>query len=75
MTRKSTSCTLYFADQFLMTSECKEQGTVASSSGDSELYALGALSAELSFTQAIMKEIGLSSLIHAREQTAAQHEQ
>ena len=30
------------------------------------MYALGALSAELIFTQAILKEIGLSFLIHAR---------
>ena len=41
-------------------------GTVAVPSGDSELYALGALSAELIFAQAIQKEIGLSFLIHAR---------
>ena len=30
------------------------------------MYALGALSAELIFVQAILKEIGLSFLIHAR---------
>ena len=36
------------------------------SSGESELYALGALSAELIFAQAILKEIGLSFLIHTR---------
>ena len=30
------------------------------------MYALGALSAELIFAQAILKEIGLSFLIHAR---------
>ena len=41
-------------------------GTVALSSGESELYAPGALSAELNFAQAILKEIGLSFLIHAR---------
>ena len=41
-------------------------GSVALSSGESELYALGALSAELIFAQAILKEIGLSFLIHAR---------
>ena len=40
--------------------------TVALSSGESEMYALGALSAELIFAQAILKEIGLSFLIHAR---------
>ena len=39
---------------------------MALSSGESELYALGALSAELIFAQAILKEIGLSFLIHAR---------
>ena len=44
---------------------------MALSSGESELYALGALSAELIFAQAILKEIGLSFLIHARA-TAAQ---
>ena len=66
VTRKSTSCTLCFIDQFLLTSECRGQGTVALSSGESELYALGALSAELIFTQAILKEIGRSFLIHAR---------
>ena len=42
------------------------RGTVALSSGESELYALGALSAELIFAQAVLKEIGLSFLIHAR---------
>ena len=42
-----------------MTSECRGQGTVALSSGESEMYALGALSAELIFGQAILKEIGL----------------
>ena len=35
-------------------------------SGESEIYALGALSAELIFAQAILKEVGLSFLIHAR---------
>ena len=30
------------------------------------MYALGALSADLIFAQAILKEIGLSFLIHAR---------
>ena len=64
-TRKSTSCTLCYVDQFLLTSECRGRGTVALSSGESELYALGALSAELIFAQAILKEIGLSFLIHA----------
>ena len=42
-----------------------EDRTVALSSGESEMYALGALSAELIFAQAILKEIGLF-LIHAR---------
>ena len=65
-TRKSTSCTLCYVDQFLLTSECRGQGIVALSSGESELYALGALSAELIFAQAIPHEIGLSFLIHAR---------
>ena len=65
VTRKSTSCTLCYVDQFLPTSECRGQGTVALSSVESELYALGALSAELIFAQAILKEIGLSFLIHA----------
>ena len=53
MTRKSTSCTLWCVDQFL-------QGTVALSSGESELYALGALSVELIFAQATLEELGLS---------------
>ena len=66
VTRKSTSCTLCYVDQFLLTSECRGQGTVALSSGESELCALVALSAELIFAQAILKEIGLSFLIHAR---------
>ena len=61
VTRKSTSCTLCYVDQFLLTSECRGQGTVALSSGESELYALGALSAELIFAHAILEEIGLSS--------------
>ena len=56
VTRKSTSCTLCYVGR----------GTVALSSGESELYALGALSAELIFAQAILKDIGLSFLIHAR---------
>ena len=66
VTRKSTSCTLCYVDQFLLTSECRGQGTVALSSGESDMYALGALSAELIFAQAILEEIGLSFLIHAR---------
>ena len=66
LTRKSISCTLCYFDQFLLTSGCKGLGTVALSSGESELYALGALSAELIFAQAIMKEIGLSFLIHVK---------
>ena len=53
-------------DQFLLTSECRGQGTVALSSEELELYALGALSAELIFAQAILKEIGLPFLMHAR---------
>ena len=40
--------------------------TVALSSGESKTYAPGALSAELIFAQAILNEIGLSFLIHAR---------
>ena len=55
-----------YVDQFLLTSERRGQGTLALSNGDSELYALGALSAELIFAQAILKEIGRSFLIHAR---------
>ena len=66
VTRKSTSCTLCYIDQFLLTSECRGQATVSLSSGESEMYALGALSAELIFAHAILKEIGLSFLIHAR---------
>ena len=65
VTRKSTSCTLCCVDQFLLTSECRGQGTVALSSEESEMYALGALSAKLIFAQAILREIGLSFLIHA----------
>ena len=65
-TRKSTSCTSCYVDQFLLKSECRGQGTVALSSGESELYALRALSAELIFAQAVLKEIGLSFLIQAR---------
>ena len=49
VTRNSTSCALCYVDQFLLTCECRGQGTVALSSGESELYALGALSAELIF--------------------------
>ena len=66
VTRNSTSCTLCYVDQFLLTSECRGQGTVALTSGESDIYALGALSVELIFAQAILKEIGLSFLIHAR---------
>ena len=60
VTRKSTSCTLCYVGQ------CRGQGTVALSSGESELYALGALSAELIFAQGILKVIGISFPIHAR---------
>ena len=66
VTRISTSCTLCYVDQFHLTRDCRGQGTVALSSGESELYALGVLSAELIFAQANLKEIGLSFLIHAR---------
>ena len=52
VTKKSTSCTLCYVDQFFLTSECRGQGTVALSSGESELYAMGGLSAELIFAQA-----------------------
>ena len=72
MTRKSTSCTLRYVDQFLLTSECRGQGTVALSSGESELYALGALSAELIVAQASLKEMGLSFLIHAGADSSTQ---
>ena len=57
-----------------MTSESKGHGTVALSIGESELYALGAMSVELILIQAILTEVGLSFLVHAK-QTAAQHEQ
>ena len=43
-----------------------EDRTVALSSGESELYVLGALSAELIFSQAILKEIRLSFLKNER---------
>ena len=66
VTRKSTSFTLSNVDQLLLTSECRGQETVALSSGESEMHAFSALSAELIFEQAILKEIGLSFLIHAR---------
>ena len=66
VTRKSTTCTLCYVDQFLLTSECRGQETVALSSGETEMYALGALSAELIFAKAILKESGLKFLIHAR---------
>ena len=59
VTRKTHLAHCY-ADQFLLTSECRGQVTVALSSGESEMYALGALSVELIFAQAILKEIGRS---------------
>ena len=40
--------------------------TVAFSSGESEMYALGALSVQLIFAQAILNEIGQLFLTHAR---------
>ena len=46
VTRKNTSCTLCYVDQFLLTSERRGQGIIALSSGESEMYVLGALSAE-----------------------------
>ena len=66
LTRKGTSCTLSYVDQFLLASECQGQGTDALSSGESELCALGALSSDLIFSHAIVKEIGPSFLVHAR---------
>ena len=66
VTRISTSCIVCYVDQSLLTNKCRGQETVALSSGESEVYALGALSAELIFAQAILKEFGLSFLIHAR---------
>ena len=66
VTRKSTSCTLCYVDQVLLKRESRRQETLAFSTGESEMYALGALSAELIFAQAILKEIGLLFLIHAR---------
>ena len=71
MTRKSTSGKLCYVDQFLLTSECRGQGTVALSSGDSEMYALGALSAELIFAQAILKVIG--TIIPDTRESRQQH--
>ena len=68
LTRKSTSCTLCFVDQFLLTIECRGQGTVAVSSGEPDMYALGALSAQLIFAQAILQEIGLSFPRESRQQ-------
>ena len=47
-----------FVDQFLLTSECR--------GGLPCPDALGALSAELIFAQAVLKEIGPSFLMHAR---------
>ena len=44
----------------------EDRGTVALSSGESEMDALASLSAELIFAQAVLKEIGQSFLIHAR---------
>ena len=49
----------------------EDRGTVALSSGEPEMYALGALSAELIFAKAILKEIGLSFLIDARADSSA----
>ena len=49
-----------------MTSEGKGQDLFPLSTGESELYALGALSAELIFTQAMVKGFGLPFLIPAR---------
>ena len=72
VTRRGTSRTLCYVDQFLLTSESRGQETVALSSGESELYALGALSAELIFARAILKVNGLSFLIHARADSSTQ---
>ena len=46
--------------------KCRGQGTVALSNGESDMHALGALSAELIFALSVLKEIELSFLIHAR---------
>ena len=54
-----------------MTSECKGQGKVALSSGESDLYALGSLSADMILAQAILIKIGLSFLVHARDNSKA----
>ena len=52
VTRKSTSCTLCYIISISPDEGMSRTGTVALSSGESELYALGALSAELIFAQA-----------------------
>ena len=67
VTRKSTSCTVCYVDQLLLTSECRGQGTVALSSGEPEMYALGALSAELIFAHADpQRDWTIIFLMHAR---------
>ena len=57
VTRKSTFCTPCNVDQFLLTSECRGQGTVDLSIGKSEMFAFGALTAELIFAQAKLKKL------------------
>ena len=49
--------------------------TLTNSSGESELYALGALLAELIPTQAILNEIELSFHVHPRADSSTRHEQ
>ena len=49
--------------------------TLTNSSGESELYALGALLAELIPTQAILNEIELSTHAHPRADSSTRHEQ
>ena len=65
VTRKSTSCTLTLII-FSRRVNVKDRRLLPCPEEKSEMYALGALSAELIFAQAILKEIGLPFLIHAR---------
>ena len=48
-----------FVDQWLIHMEAKSQGSVALSSGEAELYALGSCVSDVVFAQAIFGEIGL----------------
>ena len=57
-TRKSTSCVVACWGQTILSAFSKTQGTIATSSGEAEVYALGAACSEGLYLQTILSELG-----------------